>query len=326
VYVLSGFPWNSSNQSRSAELINPALDNNYNSNWQATANPNQYLANTSGFQNTRFDPMGLTCQDSTACNYDPFIESEAFNCDYTCFWPDATLDNDASNSPVVLNDGSTLRLGRSEMFSGNSMPQTQCAVGYNDAWFELNTRNYDTVQVSLNFINNMPSIGCDIYRRVNESLMPVTCFTFSASTVLNFHDDVNKSKLLLESYTSVLVNFQHVTDYYKQISEKNALLKKKLYDLKADITTNDRKSYYEDQGIESLNFYYYIFLGIYLLILVVFIICMFLKTSDFTLGKQIVILIFMFLYLFIAYPIVQSIINLFKSLSHYFPKNVYNSI
>ncbi|MFN5622087.1 MAG: lamin tail domain-containing protein [Flavobacteriales bacterium] len=191
VSVSSGFPWNSSNQSRSAELINPALDNNYNSNWLATVNPNQYLANTSGFQNTRFDPMGLTCQDSTACNYDPFIESEPFNCDYTCFWPDATLDNDASNSPVVLNDGSTLRLGRSEMFSGNSMPQTQCAVGYNDAWFELNTRNYDTVQVSLNFIDNMPSIGCDIYRRVSESLMPVTCFTFSSSTVLNFHEYMN---------------------------------------------------------------------------------------------------------------------------------------
>jgi hypothetical protein len=191
VSVSNGFPWNSSNQSRSAELINPALDNNYNSNWLATVNPNQYLANTSGFQNTRFDPMGLTCQDSTACNYDPFIESEAFNCDYTCFWPDATLDNDASNSPVVLNDGSTLRLGRSEMFSGNSMPQTQCAVGYNDAWFELNTRNYDTVQVSLIFIDNMPSIGCDIYRRVNESLMPVTCFTFSESTVLNFHEYAN---------------------------------------------------------------------------------------------------------------------------------------
>jgi hypothetical protein len=188
VYVLSGFPWNSSNQSRSAELINPALDNNYNSNWQATANPNQYLANTSGFQNTRFDPMGLTCQDSTACNYDPFIESEPFNCDYGCFWPDQTLDNDASNAPVILNDGSTLRLYRSEMVSGNSMPQTQCTTGFHDAWFELNTRNYDTVMVVLNFINNMPAMGCDIYRRVNTSLLPVTCLTFTASTVLNFHE------------------------------------------------------------------------------------------------------------------------------------------
>jgi hypothetical protein len=172
-------------------LINPSLDNNYFSNWQATVNPNQYLANTSGFQNTRFDPMGMTCQDSSACNYDPFIESELFNCDYTCFWPDQTLDNDASNAPVVLNDGSTLRIYRAEMVSGNSMPQTQCAPGFHDAWFELNTRNYDTVQVVLNFINNMPPIGCDVYRRVNESLMPETCFTLSASTVLNFQDYVN---------------------------------------------------------------------------------------------------------------------------------------
>lgn len=142
----------------------------------------------------------------------------------------------------------------------------------------------------------------------------------------NFHDDINKSKILLESYTSVLVNFQHVSDYYKQISEKNALLKKKLYDLKADITTNDRKSYYEDQGVESLNYYYYIFLGIYLLILVVFIACMFLKASDFSLAKQIVIMIFMILYLFIAFPVIQSIIHLFKKIGEMIPKNIYNSI
>jgi hypothetical protein len=142
----------------------------------------------------------------------------------------------------------------------------------------------------------------------------------------NFQDNVNKSKILLESYTSVLVNFQHVSEYYKQISEKNALLKKKLYDLKADITTNDRKSYYEDQGIESLNFYYYILLGIYLLILVVFIACMFLKASDFSLGKRMVILIFMFLYLFIAFPTVTFFISLFKKIGEMIPKNVYNSI
>jgi len=142
----------------------------------------------------------------------------------------------------------------------------------------------------------------------------------------NFQENMTSSKILLESYTSLLVNFQHVNDYFSKLNKENAILKKKLYDLRADIITNDRKSYYEDQGVESLYFYYRLFLGIYILMIIVFLGCMFFKHSDFSRGKQIAILVFMILYIFLATPFFMWVIDSLKKISETLPKNVYNSV
>jgi uncharacterized Tic20 family protein len=90
--------------------------------------------------------------------------------------------------------------------------------------------------------------------------------------------------------------------------------------------TNDRKSYYEDQGVESLYFYYRLFLGIYILMIIVFLGCMFFKHSDFSRGKQIAILVFMILYIFLATPFFMWVIDSLKKISETLPKNVYNSV
>jgi hypothetical protein len=142
----------------------------------------------------------------------------------------------------------------------------------------------------------------------------------------SFRENMTQSKVLMESYTSLLVNFQHVSDYLINLTKENAILRKKLDDLRADIITNDRKTYYEDQGIDSLYFYYRIFLGVYVLILLVFLGCMFFKQSHFTRGKQATILVFMILYLFLATPFFIWMIDSFKKIGEMLPKNVYKTL
>lgn len=142
----------------------------------------------------------------------------------------------------------------------------------------------------------------------------------------SFQENMDNSKILLGSYTSLLVNYQNVNDYYNELGKENALLKKKLVDMKADIITNDRKTYYEDQGIESLNYYYFIFMIIYIAILLAYVVCMIFKPSESSFGKKIAILVFLVLYFFFATPLFLMIIGLFKKISEMLPKNVYKTL
>ena len=183
ISIGTGFPWTASSAYNSTELKNPFLDNNYAPNWAITLNPNQYQANTPLLQNTMFDPLGFTCQDSMACNYNPFIESSDAHCDYTCFWTDPVIDNDASNSPLVLYDGSTLHLTRPQMSSGVSAAVASCNPTFHDVWFTLNTMQYDTVHVDLTAVTS-PTLGVTVYRLNGASLQQVYCSTFNGAWTL----------------------------------------------------------------------------------------------------------------------------------------------
>jgi hypothetical protein len=149
-----------------------------------------------------------------------------------------------------------------------------------------------------------------------------------AKTIANqflqgYKENIENTKTLLKSYTALLVNYQNVHDYFNTLNKENAYLKKKLQNMNADILTNDRKSYYEDQGIDTLNFYYSIFFYIYILILIVFLLCMIFKSSDFSKGKQIIIFIFLNWYIIIAVPIFRFILGLYKKMVDLLPKNVH---
>lgn len=141
-----------------------------------------------------------------------------------------------------------------------------------------------------------------------------------------FQENISNSKVLLESYTSLLMNFQHVSDYNGELTKENASLRKKLADLKGDIVTNDRKSYYEDQGILSLGFYYNLFLFIYIAVILAFIVCMFFKHTELSRGKQIAILVLMILYIFIGAPILGWIVDSIKQIGNMLPKNIYKTL
>jgi hypothetical protein len=142
----------------------------------------------------------------------------------------------------------------------------------------------------------------------------------------NFRENISNSKILLKSYTSLLVNYQNVSDYQNTLQQENAVLKKKLLDMKADIVTNDRKTYYEDQGIDSLNFYYIMLLVIYIACILGFVVCMIIKQTDVSRVKQILILLFLIAYIFIGVPFFVFLVGIIKKITSMLPKNIYPSL
>jgi hypothetical protein len=141
-----------------------------------------------------------------------------------------------------------------------------------------------------------------------------------------FDHDVNLILTNIKTFEGFLVNFNNVVDLYKKYKMENNELEKQLKITTSDTLTNDRKAYYEDEGLQRLRTYYYFFLFIYILVVVVFILAMFLVKTNVTISNRIFILLLLISYPFVCIWLFRTIRNIFKRGMDYLPKNVYTKI
>jgi hypothetical protein len=141
----------------------------------------------------------------------------------------------------------------------------------------------------------------------------------------NFNNEVTKINSLIETYSGLLINFRNIVDLYIQYKTENIELAKQLKYETNDVLTNERKTFYEDQNIDSLKYYYYYFLFV---IYVIFVLCFVAFSFFYPSQSSWVMKIFLFI-CFIILPFVSSwilatIIYLLYRLYNLLPKNVYN--
>lgn len=142
----------------------------------------------------------------------------------------------------------------------------------------------------------------------------------------DFKTNMAKIKTSLETYEGIVKNYDNIYNYSAELKKETLLLEKKFKKTGEGITTNERKSYYEDQGIDQLNFFYRIFLYMYLLLILAFIICIFAVPSNTGKPAQIGILIFLIIYPFISTKIFLFIMQMYKKIVEMLPKNAYKTI
>ena len=122
------------------------------------------------------------------------------------------------------------------------------------------------------------------------------------------------------------MNVQNAKNLYNSMIKKNnnfdITAKNTLY----DISTNDRKSYYEDQSIENLRFYHKLFMGLYIIILIVFLVSIFMFPSSSSKGVLFAILIIFIIYPFVCNKIFLFLFDIYNSILSVLPKNVYKDI
>ena len=113
---------------------------------------------------------------------------------------------------------------------------------------------------------------------------------------------------------------------YKKYKKENNDLEKKLKITTSDTLTNDRKNYYEDQGINRLKMYCYFLLFIYVFIVFIFLLSTFLVNTDVKMRVRLFILFLLIVYPFICFwgfDLLQKILTYVKS---FFPNNVYKNL
>ena len=143
----------------------------------------------------------------------------------------------------------------------------------------------------------------------------------------NFKEAVTKIKISIDSYGALLINYKNVLDLYIKYLKENIELTKKLKSGYSNVITNDRKTYYEDQGIENLNFiYFYILMIIYIIVIICYCVFAFLFKSNMSNIAKIVIFVIFLILPFISTKLLQLFISICERVYHMLPKNTYSTL
>ena len=123
-----------------------------------------------------------------------------------------------------------------------------------------------------------------------------------------------------------LINSKYTAELFEDYLEKNNKLKLQLKDRYGDILTNDRKTYYETDALNTLTFWYKLFWYIYYVLVIMLILAFIFSSTDFSRMTKIIISVFIIFYTYYIDYIVRWIYGLWKSLVSRLPKNVYNNL
>ena len=144
---------------------------------------------------------------------------------------------------------------------------------------------------------------------------------------INFTDESQNIIFNTNTYSGLLINLKNIFDLFLKYKEENIKLFKQLKDETNDVLTNDRKTYYQDQGIDNLKFYYhYFFLLIYIITILAYIIYNVMYPSQFSILLRIIFLALMILLPFISTWILGKIIGIIYAIYNLLPKNAHKEI
>lgn len=143
--------------------------------------------------------------------------------------------------------------------------------------------------------------------------------------LFNFNDGREKVNIVLGTYAGLLANYSHVAEYYERLKRENGLLRGRLKTASADVATNDRKTFYEDQKIDSVYYYYKVCLLFYIIALVG-VVLLIVTNSGIPWGKKVVLILFFSLYPFFINIIFYYVYRVYDIVVSLLPKNVYKTI
>jgi len=143
----------------------------------------------------------------------------------------------------------------------------------------------------------------------------------------NFDEEVAKIESQLSTYNGLLINFKNIVELYLKYKKDNVELYKTLKDDTSDILTNERKTFYQEQGIDNLKFIYsYILIIVYVIVAISFGVLSFVYPSQISWKYRLAIMISLIGLPFISSWLLSYIIEFAHYIYDLFPKNVRLSI
>ncbi len=128
---------------------------------------------------------------------------------------------------------------------------------------------------------------------------------------------------ILPAYTTKYTEYSNLFDLYTKYDDENENYNTNTKKEFTDILKNERNTYYQDQGIDSLHSYYYWLMVVYILTVIVCAVSLFAFPSDFSLTQKILVLLGLLLLPFGSSYIMTVIIRLLHGAYNLLPKNAY---
>lgn len=137
---------------------------------------------------------------------------------------------------------------------------------------------------------------------------------------------IKQTKLYNTYYNTEILNLQNTTELYNEQKYKNNTYEDTIKKNHGDILTNDRKSFYEIQEQDNLQYWYSVYLWIYRILLFLFLLGLLFLNSSRPFFQKISIFVLLLIYPTIIHPTLQYIYFIVKKVWSYLPKNVYTTL
>ena len=142
----------------------------------------------------------------------------------------------------------------------------------------------------------------------------------------NFNEEITNANIMNSYYDTELTNSSHTKELYLVYLEKNQQLQKEIKGHHSDVLTNDRKTYYETQAIEDLNYWHtFLWYVYYFFVMPVFTFAL-VTTSYYRWLFKIPIEFLVVTYPYYIDFILRKIYGFFHFIWIRLPKNVYNNL
>ena len=168
--------------------------------------------------------------------------------------------------------------------------------------------------------------GAAGYQQFQTNSLQSTASQLASEYQEKFNNEVKRSNLLLDSYYGLSINYNNIVELNDYYTTENIELTNDIKYSTSDTVTNDRKTYYENQAIESLNHYGYIFKIIYAILVIGFGISCFTVSSNYPFKTRILILVFLFIYPYISLWLSLKCIAFYNFIISILPENQYKTL
>jgi hypothetical protein len=166
--------------------------------------------------------------------------------------------------------------------------------------------------------------GQSEYNQYMTNLLTAKAEKTTTEFTKRFDSETKELESFNYTYNALVINFKNVVDLYIKYKKENIELKKQLKEDVADIFTNDRKSFYEDQQLDTLkNYYFYLLLLMYFVCVLFFIILFLTYPSNYNWKITVGVLICLIILPFISYWILAFLVFVAYKIYGLLPKNVY---
>lgn len=167
--------------------------------------------------------------------------------------------------------------------------------------------------------------GTSAYNELFDKQLQEKAQLIAQNFTKNFNEETIKINSKIDTYNGLIINFKNIFDLFRKYKNENIELLKELKEETNDVLTNERKTYYQDQNIDKLKFYYYyLFLIIYVICVLCFVAFSLIYVSHTNWKLNLGLLVVFIVLPFFSTWILALIISLLYKLYELLPNNVYN--
>ena len=165
--------------------------------------------------------------------------------------------------------------------------------------------------------------GAAAYNDYNKSQLSTTAELITQKLSNMFDEQISNAYSFNNLYNSTWINAQNTVELHKHYKTENVKLTGSVTNKNADVYTNGRRSYYENEQIEILDWWHVVEMWIYIILVIVFIVFSIFGKPNRSRRVIFFSIILMIIYPFISTSIVLYFITFVKWFFSFFPKNVY---